>query len=112
MILTKITLFCGNKDCKKTFVVEGANATRRELYKKSRIVNWQWKSADIQFCPDHRAVAKSAMSKTVKKAVASAPKAKKAAPKAIKAKATPKPADKPTETPAPVASWAEQSAQE
>lgn len=89
MISTKITLSCNNKECKKTHVVEGANATRAQLYKASKKDGWQWKNAEVQFCPAHKTVkaVKVAKVKAAKPVSKAAVVAKASAKKAYPAKA-------------------------
>lgn len=108
MISTKITLSCDNKECRKSHVVEGPNATRAQLYKESKAEGWQWKSAEVQYCPTHKTVkapkpkkekkAKSTTAKVIKKA--SGKKAPNAAKKASVKSEPSKPS--PVWTPAPV----------
>lgn len=85
MIVSRHTVKC--EKCSKNISVEGKNASRGELYKKSTAANWQWKSATVQFCPDHRTEKKPAGKKnTIKKVLKKASTSK---PKKVSAPATP-----------------------
>jgi hypothetical protein len=57
-ITTKITFQCGGatngKPCNHTFFQEGANVTKHSTDVEARKAGWQWKSAKLQFCPDHK----------------------------------------------------------
>lgn len=85
MIIQTRIVKCDNKNCQKKLTVEGNGW--RGAYLAVKENGWQWKSAEVQFCKEHR-------TKVEKKSVKAKPK-KEAKKSATKPKAKPVKKDKP-----------------